>query len=96
MINSNPSHLVGQQVTLVGVAYDAHSGAMLLLSDETPVYISGLDCWDDQWDRKTLHVSGTLKRKELAPDPEVNAAGEVSHGMFGSSLVIHDATWDEA
>ena len=50
MIDTNPKHLVGQNVTLIGVAYDAHSGAMLLLSDETPVFISGLDCWDDEWD----------------------------------------------
>jgi hypothetical protein len=96
MIDRNPSHLLGQKVTLVGVAYDAHSGAMLLLSDETPVYISGLDCWDDQWDRKKLHVSGTLTRKELAPDPEVSEKGEHSHGMLGSSLIISDATWTEA
>ena len=96
MIDTNPKHLVGQNVTLIGVAYDAHSGAMLLLSDETPVFISGLDCWDDEWDRKTLKVSGTLRNKELAPDPEVNEDGEVSHGMFGNSLILDGATWTEA
>ena len=96
MIDRNPSQYVGQKVTLQGVAYDAHSGAIVMLADRTPVYIHNLEWWEDEWDRKTINVTGTLQHKKLAPDPTVNEEGEVSHGMVGTDLVLCDATWVEA
>jgi hypothetical protein len=93
VIDRNPAAHLGQKVTLEGVAYDAHLGAVLMLSDRTPVYIRGLESWDDAWFKKQLHVTGTLRRRKLAPDPEVNAAGEVSHGAFGDDYVLEAASW---
>lgn len=94
-LDKNPSHLVGQRVTLVGIARDAHQGAVVLLSDDTPVYLRGVFAWDDDWDRKRVRVTGLLKKRKLAPDPTTNAKGEVSHGMYGESLVIEEPTWEE-
>ena len=95
-IDTEPAHLVGQTITLVGTARDAHLGAVVLLSDNTPVFIDGLPMWDDQWDGKRIRVTGLLKDDSIAPDPEVNQQGEVSHGMYGDAFVLVDASWEEA
>jgi len=94
--DSYPSGMIDQELVLVGTARNAHSGAMVLLSDRSPVFIDGLWEWDDEWDRKQVRVTGTLRNKKLAPDPEVGPDGEQSHGMEGTSLVIEGATWEEA
>jgi hypothetical protein len=96
VIDRNPAAHVGQNITIEGVAHDAKLGAVILLSDRTPVYIKGLDSWDDALFKKRLQVTGRLRRRKLAPDPEVNAAGEVSHGAFGDDYILDGATWAEA
>jgi hypothetical protein len=96
IIDADPWHLVGQQVTLAGTARDAHEGAVVLLSDRTPVYVKGLFSWDDALDRKKIVVTGTLRLSAGSNEPLVNAAGEHSHGSEGDMLVIEDATWKEA
>jgi hypothetical protein len=96
IVDSFPGHLLGQQITALGQAFDAHSGAVVMLSDRTPLYVAGLDCWDDDFLRKQVRVSGVLRRRKLAPDPTVNAKGEVSHGKEGSDFVIEEAHWELA
>ncbi len=96
IVDSFPGHLLGQQITAVGQAFDAHQGAVVLLSDRTPLYVAGLDCWDDAFLRKQVRVSGVLRRGKLAPDPTVNAKGEVSHGMEGEDFIIEQASWELA
>lgn len=93
--NKDPSHLVNQSVTLIGSAENAALGAVVFLSDRKAVFISGLSRWDAKWHRKKVKVTGTLRRRKLAPDPEVTAKGEVSHGMQGDALTIEEATWEE-
>ncbi len=94
--DSYPSGMLDQALVLVGTARNAHSGAMVLLSDRTSVFIDGLWEWDEAWDRKSVQVTGTLRYKKLGPDPEVGPEGEQSHGMEGSSLVLEGASWVEA
>ncbi len=89
------AHL-GQPVTLLGTALDAHAGAVVMLADRMPVYVTGLQEWDSALFRKKVVVTGTLGRKKLAPDATVNAKGEVSHGNEGTDLVIDGATWSLA
>jgi hypothetical protein len=96
MIETNPKQLVGQSITLAGLAENAHQGALVTLSDGCEVYIVGLRRWDKAVLGKRVSVTGRLQRDKLAPDPEVNAQGEVSHGMFGSSLILEEATWELA
>jgi hypothetical protein len=93
MIDRDAGQHVDQQVTLDGVAMDAFSGAVVMLADNIPIYVDGLDEWDDALFKKRLHVSGTLRRRQLGADPGPNAKGEYSHGKFGAELVIEDATW---
>ncbi len=96
ILNTDPTKHLDQVVTLEGTARDAALGAVVLLSDGTPVFIRGLDGWEARWDRRRVRVTGVLRSQKLAPDPEVNDQGEVSHGMFGDALVVEDATWEEA
>jgi hypothetical protein len=96
IVDADPWHLVGQQVTLAGVARDAAEGAMVLLSDRTPVYVKGLFSWDGALDRKKIVVTGTLRLSGGSDEALVNDKGEVSHGSEGDMLVIEDATWKEA
>ncbi len=94
MIETNPKQLVGQSITLAGLAENAHQGALVTLSDGSEVYVAGLRRWDKSLLGKRVKLTGRLQREKLAPDPEVNDRGEVSHGMWGSSLVLSEATWE--
>ena len=96
IVDSDPWKLVGQQVTLKGTARDAAEGAVVMLKDRTPVYVKGLYSWDDALDRKTVHVTGTLRVGGGSNEPLVNAKGEHSEGSEGDMLVIEDATWKTA
>ena len=96
IIDADPWKLVGQQVTLAGIARDAAEGAVVLLKDRTPVYVKGLNSWDDAPDRKQVVVTGTLRLSGGSSEPLVNAKGEHSHGSQGDMLVIEDATWKTA
>ncbi len=96
IIDADPWKLIGQQVTIAGTARDAAEGAIVLLSDRTPVYVKGLFSWDDALDRKRVVVTGTLRLSGGSNEPLVNANGEHSHGSEGDLLMIVDASWKEA
>lgn len=96
IIDADPWKLIGQEVTLAGIARDAAEGAMVLLSDRTPVYVKGLFSWDDALDRKKVEVTGTLALSGGSDEPLVNDQGEHLHGSAGDLLVIENATWKAA
>ncbi|MFI5495029.1 hypothetical protein [Actinoplanes sp. NPDC051859] len=77
-------HLVGQRVTLRGIAGDAASGAVLVLDGGTPVYVEGLSSWAELagW---PVAVTGDLDRTEIAPLPP---GTPVSHGAPGEQYVL--------
>jgi hypothetical protein len=85
---------MGEMVTVIGIAENAHQGAVVTLSDGNEVYVDGLRWWDNGLLRERVMVTGTLREKKLAPDPEDNG-GIVSHGMFGESLVLEGPTWEK-
>lgn len=84
---------VDQQVTLRGTARNAHLGAVLVMEDRTPVYIDGLDGWNDAFDFQSVAVTGTLRFRSVAPNATVDDDGAISHGMAGANYVFEDATW---
>jgi hypothetical protein len=90
--------LIDSQATITGKAGNAHAGAVVLTDDRTPVYIDGLESWDeDGLNGKDVSVSGTLRKRSIAPKAEVNADGDVSHGMDDDDVfVLVGATWSEA
>ncbi|HUQ01289.1 MAG TPA: hypothetical protein VM261_02285 [Kofleriaceae bacterium] len=96
IIDADPWNLIGQEVTLSGIARDAVEGAVILLSDGTPVYVKGLFSWDDALDRKRLLVTGTLRMSGSSDQPLVDAQGNHRQGSEGDRLVIENATWKPA
>lgn len=96
IIKQSPTDdLQDQNVTLQGDCYDAKLGAVILLTDRTPIYVANLSGWPSEWMRKTVHATGILTRRSLAPNPVTNTKGEVSHGMAGDAWVLKDAKWVE-
>jgi hypothetical protein len=83
------------QVVLEGIAHNAKSGAIVLVTDgehDVTFYIGGLDSWDDALLRKRVRVTGVLVRRKLAPDP---SEGPIhSAGMYGDSTVVDQARWE--
>lgn len=94
MIERDPSEFVEQLITIAGAAENAHQGALVTLSDGGVVYVAGLRRWDLRLLGKRVKVTGRLRRHKLAPDPEVGPQAGVTHGMFGSSLVLENAVWE--
>lgn len=89
----NFEELIDQDITVKGVAFDDHSGAVVVTDDDSAIYIGGLPYWSKQDRGQRVEVTGTLRYEKLAPDPTVDTDGVVSHGMFGSQLVLEGATW---
>ncbi len=80
--------VIGKEVTFLGTARDAKGGAILLLEDNTPIYIEGLDYWSDDLDGKQVSVSGTLKEDKFIPDPVISKDGGISQGAYGTQFVL--------
>ena len=87
---------VGQQAEIRGTARNAMAGAVILTEDRTPVYIAGLERWDDATDGSEVRARGTLRRGSAAPQASTNAQGEVSHGMDGDNFILQSASWEKA
>jgi hypothetical protein len=87
------SQMVDQQAEISGMAGNAMAGAVVLTADRTPVYIDGLESWDESLSGRTVRVRGLLRHRQLVPEPQVDADGAVSHGLAGRSFVLEGATW---
>jgi hypothetical protein len=86
-----PEEHVDETVTFRGMAYDARAGAMVMLEDGTPIYISDLGSWDDVCSGNEVEVTGTLRNK-ASRLPKVPPGGEQYHGV-GDRFVVEDASW---
>jgi hypothetical protein len=84
---------IGTLTTIVGTAANAALGAVVVDEQGDVYYLDGLAEWDDALLDRRVEVTGTLRRKKLAPDPVVGPGGEVSHGMKGTALVLDNPTW---
>lgn len=82
---------VGTQVTIDGTARNAMAGAVVLMPDRTPVYVEGLDSWDDATDGKKISASGTLRKR--GGDDVVANSGEQRSGIAGDHFVLEQPTW---
>ena len=55
-----------QAAEVVGVARDAHAGAVVLTADRTPVYIAGLDAWDGSVSGARVRVTARAELRDAA------------------------------
>lgn len=72
---------VGKNVTVRGTAQNAKLGAIVLI-DDLPVYVDGLEEWKATLIGKPIEVTGTLA-KSGGPSIQTNEFGGVSAGTGG-------------
>lgn len=86
---------IGQKITILGIAKDAKGGAVLLTSDNGPIYIKGLDSWPMELFDKQIKATGVLKEEKFIPDPVIDENGSISTGAYGDQLVLENAEYFE-
>jgi hypothetical protein len=84
---------INKRITIHGIAQNAMLGAMIETSDYSPIYMEGIEEWENSILKKSIVVTGVLRRRKLAPDPVVSPKGEISHGISGESFVLENPTW---
>ncbi len=87
---------MNRAVTITGKAANAFLGAVVVEPDGKIYFIDGLSAWDESFLNHQVAVTGTPTKRKLAPDPVVDDAGAVSHGMQGSATVLVEPTWELA
>jgi hypothetical protein len=83
----SPAWKDGEHGVWRGKAEDAKLGAVVMISG-VPLYVDGLSSWPDELRGQQIQLEGTLKRRELAPDPVLGPNGERSAGMEGEAWVV--------
>ncbi len=83
--------LIGQKVTLLGIAKDAKGGAVLITAEGNVIYIKELESWASELLDKEVSVTGLLNKEKFIPDPETDENGAISSGAFGSQFVLKKA-----
>jgi len=91
----NLEKLIGQDVTLLGLAKDAKGGAVIITTDNNVIYIKGLQSWSPDMADSLVSVTGLLKREKIIPDPITEKDGAISTGAFGEQLVIVNAKYSK-
>lgn len=91
-VSRKVSELAGRRVRLAGVARDAKGGAVLLVED-TPIYLVGLERWPAEVHGKRVAAGGTVALTQHLPEAKKNAKGEWSQGASGKQLVLQQPTW---
>ena len=86
------STLLGQRVRLSGIARDAKGGAVLLVND-APLYLAGLDGWPTAIHGKQVAVGARLVEKQYLPEATRDAKGAISQGAAGKQYVLETPTW---
>jgi hypothetical protein len=77
--------------TLRGLARDAKGGAVVV-TDQGPVYVLGLDAWPRELAGRRVEVTGVVRRQKHIPDP-VGPGNTIAQGAWGEQTVIVEATW---
>jgi hypothetical protein len=84
--------LLGKEITILGLAADAKAGACLKLKNDTIVYIQGVYSWNSEFRGKKVYATGTLLKKKIIPDPEIDESGAISQGAYGEQLILENAS----
>ncbi|MHA1679782.1 MAG: hypothetical protein ACTSUE_02160 [Promethearchaeota archaeon] len=93
MNNPDLKSAIGTKVQLQGKAVDAKGGAVVLVmiaGDDLPVYMEGIDFWDERLFGNNVIVEGVLAEKKYIPDPVVGDDGAISQGAEGIQLVLEN------
>jgi len=85
--------LIGQKVSLSGIAKDAKGGAVIITPEGYVIYVKGLEFWPSDYLDKSISVSGLLKKEKFIPDPIIEENGAVSTGAYGDQLILENAEY---
>jgi hypothetical protein len=87
----DPTQHLGETVTFRGTAHTGRGGAIVMVPDSPPVYVSGLTEWADDVAGKQVEVTGRLRARP-SRTPRVVEGGEQYHGV-GATIALDDARW---
>ena len=93
MTDNDIDKMIDQNVTLIGTAKNAKAGAILITTENSAIYIKGLDYWAPELLNQQLTVSGVLKREKFIPDPVIDKSGGISTGAYGIQLILDNAEY---
>ena len=85
--------LIGQRVSLIGIARDAKGGAVLVTESGSVLYVKGLSSWSSELINKQVSISGLIKTEKIIPDPKISEDGGISAGAIGEQLVLENAKY---
>jgi len=80
---------VGTTVEVEGIAVNAAGGAIVMLEDG-PVYIAGLDAWDDATRGTEVRYRGVLRIRDGGD--QITVLGEPTHGIPSEHWVIESGS----
>ncbi len=83
--------LIGQTVSIEGMALDSIAGAVVSTPNGA-FYIKNLDTWPEDFFKKSVTVTGVLSQEKYIPSPSTES-GVDSEGSLGKQWVISDAKW---
>jgi len=76
-----------RHVSLRGVARNAKAGAVLMMDQETVIYIQGKREWPPEIIGKRVRVDGVLRRDQVYPDVK-EENGATSQGLPGEQWYV--------
>ena len=88
------SWMATKDTSIIGKAFNAKAGAVIVDIYERTYYIDGLESWDEKYEGQMLKVKGRLANKtypggELPADPNK----PLVQSMEGDMTIITNATW---
>jgi hypothetical protein len=86
------TNAIGKFITVQGIAQNAKLGAIVMVED-LPIYITGLDAWTNGVDGKPISITGTLKTRSLKT--QTNEFGLVSGGIDGRIYILENPQYSE-
>lgn len=84
----NLEKMMGQTITLSGIAKIAKGGPVLITSNNDVIYIKGLGSWLPNLINNPVSVTGVLKKEQFIPPSTIDANGGISSGATGKQYVL--------
>ena len=92
--NTNHGEMENESITVTGIAKNGKEGA-LVLTDNGPYYIQGLETWEESILNKEVEVTGVLRIENADKEDLRTETGEWKSGTEGDRMIIEEAMWKE-
>jgi hypothetical protein len=88
-----PGHRDVQEkiIVIIGTAWNAKGGAVVLTKKDAVYYVRGLEAWDKKFYGKKVKVTGKLV---LVDHPKRRKDEPLVQEMEGTQRIIEDAKWE--